>query len=428
MQFLLFPSLGTFGMIPVEIRLMIWEYLFYTIRTQPVRYTFHRESPLSILCTSRDLYNEISSHLFSNSVQHVTLNPEYNEQERMIIQFKFRAKEIKWALRNREDAERHFQNFPHSKMTMIVHINRPNPTDPGQLVLLWQKTNALADLLIPITRANIKLAANGPWRSPNPPASWGSDRDLFYQMGGLQESIPFGPKYRPDYDIIMLPFLRLGLWVEDPISVPTMSDEEFNILRRCLFSLFDQTGIEHRLEKFLSMTKDTAVHEIESTIIETNLFLETRLDELPGITARFLRLERYKNWFEDGEIWESLYEAQLEKQLSTCPQVITDIDLLLDRLSTRYVVLILLHHAICSPRSNLYGGLGRFDDSRIYTTWDSEMWPERFPNGVPQLSDVQTCLLRFWRPGIDLFGKFLAYSKWLGGRGPRKLDGHLYTV
>jgi hypothetical protein len=428
MQLLFFPFLGAFGIIPVEIRLIIWEYLFYSIRTQQVRYSFHKENPLSILCTSRDLYNEISSHLFSNSVQNVILNPVYNEQVWMVIQFKFRAREIEWALRNRADSERHFQNFPHSKTTMVVHINRPDPTDPGQLVLLWQKINALADHLIPITRPNIKLATNGPWRSPNPPASWGPDRDLFYQMGGLQESIPFGPKYCPDYDVVMLPFLRLGLWVEDPTNVPAMSDEEFDILRRCLFSLFDQKGIEHRLEPLLSMTKDTAVREIESALIETDLFLETRMDELPGITARFLRLERYKNWFEDGRSWESVYEAQLEKQLSAYPQVITDIDLLLDRLSTRYVVLILLHHAICSPRSNLYGGLGRFDDSTIYMTWDSEMWPERFPSGIPQLSDVQTCLLRFWRPGKDLFGKFLAYSRWLGRRGPRKLDGQLYTV
>ena len=428
MQLILFPFLGTFGVIPVEIRLIIWEYLFYAIRAQRVRYSFHKENPLSILCTNRDLYNEISSHLFRNSVQHVILSPEYNEQVWMAIRFKARAIDIEWALRNRADAERHFQNFPHPKTTMIVHINRPNPTDPGKLVLLWQKINALSELLIPISRPDIKLVTNGPWRSPHPPASWGSDGDLFYQMGGLQESISFGARYCPDYDIVMLPFLRLGLWVEDPTNVPAMSDEEFDILRRCLFSLFEQTGIEHRLEKLLSITKGTAAREIESTLIETNLLFETRLDELPGITARFLRLERYKNWFEDGRSWTSLYEAQLEKQLSTCPQVITNIDRLLDRLSNRYIVLILLHHAICSPSSNLHGGLGGFDDSTIYTTWDSEMWPERFPSGVPQLSDVQTCLLRFWRPGKDLFGKFLAYSKWLGRRGPRKLDSQLYTV
>lgn len=45
MQLLLSPFLGTFGMIPVEIRLIIWEYLFYAIRTQRVRYTFHKKTP-----------------------------------------------------------------------------------------------------------------------------------------------------------------------------------------------------------------------------------------------------------------------------------------------------------------------------------------------------------------------------------------------
>lgn len=411
MRLLLFPFLGTFGRLPIEIRLMIWEYLFSTLRTQSLLLT---DNPLSILCTSRYLYNEVSSHLFNNSVQHISLNPEYNEEEWMVIRLESRAVEIEWTLRNRADAERHFQNFPHSKTTMKVHISCPDQTDPGQLVLLWQKLNALVDLLIPTTGPTIELALNGPWRSADPPARWRLHRDIFYEIGGLQESIQFGPRYRPDYDIVILPFLRLRLWMEDPATnVPAMSDDQYETLHRGLMALFDQTGIELRLERLLSMTQDTAVRQIENALIDTNIFLETSLDELPGITANFLRLERYKNWFKDGTSWESLYETQLRDQLSISPAVIMNIDPWLHRSNQRYIVLILLHHAMYAFTSNIRDGLGIYDKSRIYTSWNSELWSDLFPNGVSELSDVKLWLSRFWSDKFQ-FKKFHAYMDWLG--------------
>ncbi|KAJ5686339.1 hypothetical protein N7536_008958 [Penicillium majusculum] len=134
-------------------------------------------------------------------------------------------------------------------------------------------------------------------------------------MGGLRETIK-SSKYRPDSDIAVLPFLRLELWVKDPATnVPAMSNDAYVHLHRRLVCLFDQTGIEIRLKKLLYMNQDIAVQQIESAIIDTNMFLETSLDELPGETASFLRLERFKNWFEDGTSWESSYETQLYNQL-----------------------------------------------------------------------------------------------------------------
>ncbi|KAF7523852.1 hypothetical protein PCG10_006380, partial [Penicillium crustosum] len=124
-------------------------------------------------------------------------------------------------------------------------------------------------------------------------------------MGGLQETIKSN-KYRPDSDIAVLPFLRLELWVKDSATnVPTMSDDVYVHLHRRLVSLFDQTGIESRLKKLLCMNQDIAAQQIESSLIDTNMFLETSLDELPGETASMLRLERFRNWFKDGTSWES---------------------------------------------------------------------------------------------------------------------------
>ncbi|QQK42654.1 hypothetical protein Pdw03_6555 [Penicillium digitatum] len=345
MQFPSFPFLGKFALLPIEIRLMIWGHLFSSLRIEPLKDGRHKENPLSILCTSHYLYDEISSHLFSNSAQHILLNPVYNEEEWMAIQLKSRTVDFEWTLRNREDAERHFHNFPHSKTMMKVHINSPDPTDPGQVVLLWQKSNALVDLLISLAQPIIYLTTTGPWRSEDAPTHW-RNTNHFYDMGGLRETIR-SSKYRPDYDIAMLPFIRLELWIEDPATnIPAISHEEFVSLYRRLMSLFDQTGIEIRLGRLLSVSQDTAVPQIENAIIDTNLFLETSLDELPGETASFLRRERFKNWFEDGTSWESPYETQLRDQLNICPWVIVNSDPWLYRSNRRYIVLIMLHHAI----------------------------------------------------------------------------------
>ncbi|KAJ5506367.1 hypothetical protein N7453_005324 [Penicillium expansum] len=406
MQFPSFPFLGTFAMLPTEIRLMIWGHLFSSLRIQPLKDSLRKDNPLSILCTNRYLYNEISSHLFDNSVQHILLDPEYKEEEMDGHPTEVQNLGYRVDTQEQSGSRKTFPQLPSFKN------DDKNPTDPGQVVWLWQKSNVLVDLLIPLSQPIIDLTTTGPWRSQHPPTHWRNVK-RFYEMGGLRESIE-SSKYRPDYDIAMLPFIRLELWIKDPATtIPAMSDEEFDVLYRRMVSLFDQAGIEIRLGKLLSITQDTAVSQIETAIVDTNLFLETSLDELPGATASFLRRERFKDWFEDGKNWKSLYETQLRDQLSTCPWVIINSDPWLYRSNQRYIVLILLHHAMYALKSNLYDGLGIHDESIIYMRWNSELWLELFPQGTPQLSDIQTWLARFWSEKYQ-FRKFHAYVDWLG--------------
>ncbi|OQE08011.1 hypothetical protein PENVUL_c011G07828 [Penicillium vulpinum] len=417
-------------MLPIEIRLIIWEYLISSIHTQssPLKDSSQKDNPLSILSTSRYLYNEISSHLFNKSAQIISLDAEYHPKEWMIIQLKSRTVDVQWTLKNREDAEMHFQNFPNSKTTLKVHIYSPDPTDPGQLVLIWQKVNALVDflipmkLLIPMTQPNIELVIKGSWNSTEPPAYWRRNRDLFYEMGGLQQSIEPMFKYRCDYDIAVLPFLRLELWNEDPAAnIPAMPDDEFDILHWRLMSLFEQTGIERRLGRLFSMTQDTAVIEIKSALAEANMFLETSLDELPGRTACLLRLERFQNWFEDGTSWKSLYETELRDQLCACPWVTMDTDPWLYRSNERYINLILLHHAMHARRSKLPDAYGVYHQT-IYEKWDSAMWSEEFPDGIPRLGDVQRSLRRKnWSEAFQ-YKITHAYVDWLAQRRAKQIE------
>ncbi|KAJ5189553.1 hypothetical protein N7491_005883 [Penicillium cf. griseofulvum] len=299
---------------------------------------------------------------------------------------------------------------------MEVHIHPPDPVDPGQLVLIWQKVTALVDLIIPRTRPNIELVPKGSWHSTEPPAHWRAATDLFYEMGSLQESIKPFYNYRPDYDIVMLPFLRLELWDEDPAkNVPAMSDAQFESFHRRLMRLFNPTGIDLRLEELHSMSQDTAARQIEDILIETNIFLDRRLDEIPGRTADFLRLNRYKHWFQDGESWESPYGCQILDQFHTSPWVVANIDPWFNHTNRRYIILIILHHTMSVLKTSSKDGRGIYKKA-VYATWDSRMWSNSFPTGIPSLSDVQEWLWRFWSDESQ-YRIFHAYSDWLNRRG-----------
>jgi hypothetical protein len=299
---------------------------------------------------------------------------------------------------------------------MEVHIHPPDPVDPGQLVLIWQKVTALVDLIIAIARPNIELVPKGSWHSLEPPAHWRRDRDLFYRMGALQESIKPLYHHRPDFDIVMLPFLRLELWDDDPAkNVPAMSDAEFERLHRRLMRLFNPIGIDLRLAELHNMTQDTAASQIEDMLIETNLFLDRRLDEIPGRTADILRLRRYKDWFRDGESWESPYECQIRDQFQTSPWVVANTDPWLKHMNRRYIVLIILHHTMCVLKTSSMDGRGMYKIA-LYTTWDSRMWSDSFSTGIPPLSSVLEWVSRFWSENAQ-YRIFHAYSDWLNQRG-----------
>ncbi|KAJ5383579.1 hypothetical protein N7517_001490 [Penicillium concentricum] len=191
-----------------------------------------------------------------------------------------------------------------------------------------------------------------------------------------------------------------------------MSDEQFDSLHRRLMGLFHPTGIDIRLGELYTMTQETAASRIENALNETDLFLDASLDEMPGITADFLRLSRYRHWFRDGQDWESPYGIQLRDQLHISHWVIEKTDPGFQKSDRRYMILILLHHAIHAFKSSLRDGLGLYHPV-IYMKWDSGMWFDVFPTGIPPLSDVYDWISRFWSDKFQL-RTFHAYLYWLG--------------
>lgn len=388
------PFLGTFSVFPTEIRLLVWQCLFDAIQNALPNHTEDKANPLSILCASQYLYNEVSSQLYRNAIQGIALDPKYNEEEWMKVRLESSAIKIDLVFRNKTETEHYFQTFPHRRTKTIVYIAPPAQDDPGQVVLMWQKTTALVDLLVTTTSIErVHMYPVGSWEAEEPPPHWKEGRDAFFEMGGMQETLKSPYRYHPDHDIAMLPFLHPRLWVKTPEkTVPEMSDDAFDHLRHHLLSLFNPKGLELRFDSLWSLSKDIAVSQIERILIETDIFLENTLDELPGETASFLRLERYKNWFKDGSSWESPYEDKFFDKMSICPWAVTTMDPWLAQFNMRYVILILAHSTMMFAEHE-HELIKR---GPMELGWDSRLWMEKFPHGIWALSRLIQGIAESW--------------------------------
>ncbi|KAJ5583467.1 hypothetical protein N7535_002087 [Penicillium sp. DV-2018c] len=386
-------SMGLFFRLPAEVRLMIWEYLFSTIHTRLPNGKKPNTNPLSILCTSHYLYTEISSHLYADCIENIFMKPTYDKDEWMCIQLESTNMHVEIILKDKASAVKHFQTFPHHRANVVIHLEPPMQDDPGQLVLLWKKSLAMVDIIIDhMSQQQVTLVSTAGWEASEPPLHWQSTREDFFELGGLQETLISEYSYFPDHDIILLPFMNPRLWLEDPADMAELPDEEFVEHRDDLKCLFCPTGLERRMAGLFTFTKETGAAVIEGAILETNIFLENSLDELPGLTASYLRLDRFKDWFEDGYSWKSAYQVEYSEQLSTSPWVAWRSDPLLRKSNMRYVTLILFNHLLHC----LEYGFSAEEGFGMFMEWNSCMWSDMFRLGLPPLSVLRNAVSRQW--------------------------------
>ncbi|KAL3261764.1 hypothetical protein ABHI18_003438 [Aspergillus niger] len=175
--------LGQLGKLPYEIRLEIYEKLF-TIKN----------SPLKILRCSRAIYGEITDRLYDTLNIH--LSPVFNEPW---IEIHCKRLRLRWTIPNHSwTAKGRFSRAPYYKMNLVVHIYAPDPRDPGQIALLWQKVQHLVYILERATIASIVIRLRKH-----------KSRD-WQEEGHVVESIPYPNNSRPDHHIVFLPFCRLS--------------------------------------------------------------------------------------------------------------------------------------------------------------------------------------------------------------------------
>lgn len=117
-------------------------------------------------------------------------------------------------------------------------------------------------------------------------------------------------EFRPDHDIVIIPFTRLSHW---SYSIPAgLSDTLSTEPNDKQHSLLHQIQVAARLEADgFSHANTGEIASIENLQQDTREWLEKCLDSIHGTTANHLRLERFVRWYEPGESWKSAYEEQL---------------------------------------------------------------------------------------------------------------------
>jgi hypothetical protein len=359
------PDLGDFATLAPEIRLLIWEYLFprgiyasSVVRTEA--------TDLSMLRTSQRLYNEISHYLYSNLIQKVEVSPRFSRNEWMVIKIKSKKLRAKWIWKDEVDVRhRGFENFPYHKVDLIINIYAPDPKDPGQLILLWQKINALAKIIghqSSLKSLNIKLRK-----------SRASD---WLKSEHLNHSIDHPDGSYPDHVIVLMPLCRL---LNLSISRITLHSQSLcDAVVKCDRNLIknDSQLICHFIPGSKQEYIDDTRHSdnIERRLMDTMFLLDAKLDYLPGKTANMLRLERFSKWFKDGETGypgDSEYDENFKFALREYPEIVYKYDSELSDLFQRHKLLI-----------NLYLDQRKNPKVLHYYTWNQMTWYKAYPNGI----------------------------------------------
>ncbi|KAB8205640.1 hypothetical protein BDV34DRAFT_212979 [Aspergillus parasiticus] len=140
-------GLGNFATLPPELRLCIWDWLFPRHIIGPLKgppIFKRRRTRLPILRTSKELYAEISHHLYSRISVAIRLNPRKHQW----LAFRIQNLGISWLIEEKEDAiQRGFDKFPLQRVPIYIGIHPPNPASPGDLIRLWQNVQSLVNIL-----------------------------------------------------------------------------------------------------------------------------------------------------------------------------------------------------------------------------------------------------------------------------------------
>lgn len=371
-------QLGQFANLPTEIRLLVWEALFHLNLSKPGHAVENPTNSLSILCCSRYLYNEIAHHLYADMDRGFLICSREPDKLGIRIQVESEWGMVERDLNDIQTVQRILERFPGAKMrddSIHVKIRRSSKNDPGRIVLLSQRVNQFVKVLTELSYIPyVHVELIGRWN----------------HHGEAKESIENPAEFRPDYDIVLLPFTRLSKWdyylpedlsnvISNEIRLP---DEP--ITKKSMVSLLGEyeSGKNGDWHCF-NIGSDLVDSEwlFEQWLTDTRIFLDTRLDTLPGETANLLRRRRSAHWYEDGDTWRSQYEDQLLADISSNLPLLMKHDPHLHQARARHRCVIFIHHRIHAERD---------DEDAIETfivqNWDSRVWATARPNGIEPIS------------------------------------------
>lgn len=281
-------QLGTFALLPPEIRLLIWEGVFQDIPTMtPDEQLPPCKNVLSVLRASRYLYHEISVHLYKDMAINIQPRPQYHQHKWMTVRIFSKKLDTRWCLKTEEHTRRFFHTFPFAKVNqpcLGIDIVPSSRNDPGLIISTRRKINTLIDIFktMPFIPP-VHISLSGKWAPKAKP----------------RVSIKTRSNWYPDHDIVVMPFTCLPSW---RLDVPSDLEE---ILRNEPDSpdSLDRSLVSYLLERG-SCPRGI---NLDMWCTATNLFLESMLEITPGLTASNLRLARFKPWYGREEGWEEAY-------------------------------------------------------------------------------------------------------------------------
>ncbi|MCJ1383662.1 hypothetical protein MMC17_006776 [Xylographa soralifera] len=353
--------LGTFSKFPFEVRCGIWKYML----ERPVN--------LSILQTSKQLHEEITTEIYKNQILEIDIDT--NEGIRFkkatfarcdpLAEFKIRI--LGMNFEPLEDAD--WAKFQH----ILIQIHPVEMDDPGQMLVV---RNNVVSLMMKMQKApriqSVRVDILG---EPEEWSKLSDTGDEFIKSDSIHNT-------RNDIEHLLKPFMLLR-----SIEIASLQPDGWHdgsarpMYGPGVNNVGDQYKLAYNIEQ--AMMRKIAFEEDESdaAILEEHrimtIELDMALDRLPGYTARMLRRERFKTWMS--------YEPEMHRLLHQ----------IYPNLSKNYQ-----NGAIRALRfrTEAWVYFRTLVNTGPNECWD-ETWDKAFPNGIGR-SQSGTPIRRIWERRI----------------------------
>ncbi|KAJ5093794.1 hypothetical protein N7456_009655 [Penicillium angulare] len=331
-------SLGMFCTLPVEIRLIIWEHLFKTIRQAA---TWNSSwNPLSIMCCSSTLHHEISHHLYRELSLHVIIHTHIFRWGVLEVHSeKFHIQCVR-DIKDKIVARDRLRAFPCQKFRIpeiAVSIDAPYEGDEGRRILSAQKVTQFVDILHELPQVpRVRVALVGEWVGERRPFLDHSPLG-YYQMDHQK----LNRRQIFDFDVAIMPFTGLTDWdYSIPSDLHTLLFTDERVKGTFLYQFRDHDSYNISPSKHLP--EEVAQKAPRERLIFRRL-VDRELDQAYGENAGILQSERVQSWYEPNDSWNSQYEKQLWRDLAADFDATMMIDPELNATRMRFKTVILCH-------------------------------------------------------------------------------------
>ena len=278
-------GLGSFGLLPAELRIEIWQH-FSSIASS---------KRLTILRTSRQLRAEATPFMYQNLVY--CIKPLYQylsglQSNQPTSPSNFSFQRIDKGLSEADDHQ--FNTAPYQHLRKIfVDIEAPNPDDPAQVICLYRKCVALAEM----------LEARGYFGLPKIQITFldsSTDNSKWASDGKSQQSI----RSFAGTDIQLVACSFACLCKIKFVKFHGLASREDALYTANITRLMMLTNEYHKWQYPILSVMDKEVR-MESHRMFADV--EALLDDVPGETANKMRLDRFSTWSADIRGHRSLY-------------------------------------------------------------------------------------------------------------------------